>query len=187
MFTTAKNKLFLVVGPSGTGKTTLVRKLVENNLVNEIKSTTTRPRRYGEAPDTYHFVTVEEFEVMANEGKLVESVVFGGNYYGVHEKDIRKPLIASDKPCVLIVDGHGMAAITDQYPYNTSVFFMEPAAPEEMDRRLANRPRDAQRIASDEEILEAKTALLLGVDHIEPAGTPEEVYDHFVAWMNDSN
>ena len=77
--------LFVLVGPSGVGKNTIIKNLLTNNpLMDRIRTYTTRHARRGETQgEQYHFVTVEEFRQLAIDGKLMEA---DASIAGIKEK-----------------------------------------------------------------------------------------------------
>lgn len=125
-----KGKLFLIVGPSGVGKGTVIRALKKSHPEFEYPiSVTTRKQREGEVDGrTYHFVDIPKFEEMIENGDLLEyAVVHNKELYGT----LKKPIIdALQKGKVIIreVDMQGWESIRDELPYNNrkSIFLTVP-------------------------------------------------------------
>lgn len=121
-------QLFIVCSPSGAGKTTLCRKLLER--FPELRfsvSHTTRPRRPQEVDGRdYHFIDAAAFERMAGAGEFVEWAWVHGNRYGTSHAELRAAL-AEGRMLLLDVDFQGAAQIRGQYPNATAVFILPPS------------------------------------------------------------
>lgn len=112
MQSTPMGKLVLVIGPSGVGKSVILRALKERHpeLVFP-KSATTRQRRLGEGDDLYRFVSREEFDVLIAQGKVLEwATVHGGDRYGTLLEEILSPM-QRGKTVVREVDVQGFESI----------------------------------------------------------------------------
>jgi guanylate kinase len=111
------NKLFLVSGHSGGGKTTIMRSLMNNEII----SFTTRPKRPHEVDGKdYIFITKEQYHDMFNKGELAEWTEYGGNYYGLTKQEIDSKLQKDHAYC--IVDAHGMQQLKKLYPNTVTIF-----------------------------------------------------------------
>jgi guanylate kinase len=101
--------IITLVGPSCSGKTTLLRKMMGTGKYTEVISTTTRPMRVGEVDgDTYHFVTPEEFGKL----ELLERIEYNGNIYGGTIVEFEEKF-ATGKVPVIIVEPNGMIQINE--------------------------------------------------------------------------
>ncbi len=134
-----KHLLWMVVGPSGTGKDTLMNGLVrELGDIHVAISHTTRPMRPGEIDGkNYHYVTREDFLEMMNRGEFLEYVEYAGNYYGVARKEIDEALETQD--VMIIVEGHGARQLLGYYPNNSKVIFLTPPPVQELRARMEAR------------------------------------------------
>lgn len=102
--------IITLTGPSCAGKTTLEAMLKKEGFVNVI-STTTRPPRAGDVDgETYYFVSREAFVAGLNVGDYVEYVSFGGHFYGVSVKELRR-VLAQNKPIVIVCEPVGQRQI----------------------------------------------------------------------------
>ena len=88
-----RGSLFVYSGPSGVGKGTMLKPLLNEGLATLSVSATTRAPRPGETDGVeYHFVTKEEFEQMINNGEMLEYASYSGNYYGTPKKFVEEQL-----------------------------------------------------------------------------------------------
>ncbi len=137
-----EGRLVIVSGPSGTGKTTLLRLVFEQSrqpLVSSV-SATTRPRRPGEVDGVdYHYLTEGEFDIRRQRGEFIECFeVFGrGHWYGTLREEVLTGLRAG-KWVVLEIDVQGAQAVIEDYPEAVSIF-VRPESLEELERRLRGR------------------------------------------------
>ena len=86
--------MFILVGPSASGKTTISDRLVEELGMRRVVTTTTRRRRKGESLDAYHFITSGEFDT----SEMVEHVVYSGNRYGTSKQEVDSSNLAILEP-----------------------------------------------------------------------------------------
>lgn len=136
-----KGCLIVVSAPAGTGKTTLVRMLVDEfpNVVESV-SVTTRPARVGEEEGVdYHFVTEEEFERHIEQGRFVEYVQFLGHYYGTSSDAIEN--LQRNNHVVLTIDTQGALELKDKV--DAVYVFIRPPSEEELRRRLVDRKTES--------------------------------------------
>lgn len=139
-------KLIVISGPSGVGKTTLLKKLFERcpRLVASI-SATTRPARRGERDGVdYWFLSDEEFRARRERGEFLECFeVFGhGYWYGTLLSQVT-PSLEAGKWVVLEVDVQGAMAVLARYPDAVTIF-VRPGSPEELERRLRLRGTETE-------------------------------------------
>lgn len=171
MMLSNKGRLFIISGPSGSGKDTLLVKLFK--AVPEIKfsiSSITRPMRENEKPgEKYNFISKDEFENMIKNNELLEYNQFVGNYYGTPKAPVIKAIENGDD-IVVEVDVNGAAQIRNNVPDCTSVFILPPSL-EALKTRLHDRGTE-----SEEKIRER---LLCALDEIKRANE----YDYVI--VND--
>lgn len=131
--------LFIISAPSGAGKTTLVRALLEAEPGMRLSvSYTTRPPRPGELDGVaYHFVTTAEFMAMRAEDAFVESAEVHGNFYGTGRDWLDARLSAGDE-VILEIDIQGARLVRAAHPNAVSIFVLAPS-PAELERRLRGR------------------------------------------------
>lgn len=111
------NRLILVTGHSGGGKTTIMRQLMQNEIV----SFTTREKRPGEVDGIdYIFIPLEKYEEMDANGQLAEKTKYADNFYGLTKDEIETKLSEGDAFC--IVDSHGMKQLKQLYNNVSTIF-----------------------------------------------------------------
>jgi len=137
--------LYVVAAPSGAGKTTLVRLLLEREPVQLSISWTTRGPRPGEENGReYHFTTVDEFQAMISRQEFLEWAEVHGNYYGTSKKWIADRL-AGGSDVLLEIDWQGAQQVRAEFPEAIGVFILPPSM-EELTRRLTGRGTDAAEV-----------------------------------------
>jgi guanylate kinase len=140
--------LFIVSSPSGGGKTTLVKALLEAEPEVRLSvSYTTRPARPGEVDGRdYHFVTLPVFERMLAAGEFLESAVIYGNRYGTSQKWIERER-AEGRDVVLEIDWQGAQQVRRLIRQVVSIFIMPPS-PEVLESRLRGRGQDSEEVVA---------------------------------------
>ena len=131
--------LFVVSGPSGAGKGTLVACVLDQVSDAWLSvSATTRTPRPGEVDGReYHFVTKEHFEHLIQTDGLLEHACYAGNYYGSPAKPVRDHM-AQNKQVILEIDYQGAMQIKQSMP-QAHLVFIEPPSLEVLEQRLRNR------------------------------------------------
>jgi guanylate kinase len=140
--------LFVVAAPSGAGKTSLVRAMLEREPnVRLSVSYTTRPPRPGERDGIeYHFVDVERFEALRDGGHFLESALVHGNHYATPLTWLREQT-AAGSDVLLEIDWQGAAQVRRAIPQAVGVFILPPSVAT-LEERLKNRGLDsAEQIA----------------------------------------
>ena len=134
----------MIAAPSGAGKTSLVRALMEREPGLRFSiSYTTRPPRPTERPGhDYHFVERGEFERMVANNEFLEHARVFDNYYGTARGQVEKAL-AAGQDLILEIDWQGAAQVRGALPECISIFILPPSRPE-LERRLRGRGTDAE-------------------------------------------
>jgi guanylate kinase len=135
-------KVFVITGPSGVGKGTLIRGLCERVPELELSvSATTRAPRPGERDGAdYHFLTAEEFERRVASGEFVEHATYSGNRYGTLRTELERRLDAGI-PVVLEIEVQGARQVRHAMPDAVAVF-ISPPSDEALRARLVGRGTD---------------------------------------------
>ncbi len=151
--------LFIVSAPSGAGKTTLVKLLLERDSGIRLSvSYTTRAPRPGEADGReYHFIDVPTFLAMRDRGDFLESAEVHGNYYGTSRRWIVEQ-IAAGQDILLEIDWQGAQQVRGLFHGSIGIFVLPPSV-EELERRLTGRGQDSA------DIIARRTAAALGEMH----------------------
>lgn len=167
----SKGGVFVVSGPSGSGKDTVLKGLfAENPDILFSISSITRAMRPGEREgEKYNFISREHFEEMIKNDLLLEHNVFVGNYYGTPRIPVEKA-VYEGRDIIIEVDVNGAAQIRKKLPEAVTVFIMPPSF-EELKRRLVGRGTES------EELIEKR--LRSALDEIRRA----EEYDYII--VND--
>lgn len=136
--------LFIVTAPSGAGKTTLVKDLLERDPQVQLSvSYTTRAPRAGEQDGReYHFVSIDAFVELRNQGEFLEWAEVHGNYYGT-SKNWLKAQLAAGNDTLVEIDWQGAQQVRRVFPDAVGVFILPPSL-EVLEQRLRGRG-DGQR------------------------------------------
>ena len=147
--------LFIVSAPSGAGKTTLVKMLLERDSGIRLSvSTTTRAPRPGEVNGReYHFVDAPVFLARREQGEFLESAEVHGNHYGTSRAWIEQQM-AAGQDILLEIDWQGAQQVKRLLPQTRAIFILPPSL-EELERRLRGRGQD------NAEIIARRTAAAL--------------------------
>ena len=146
--------VFVIAAPSGTGKTTLCRRILEEDKGLELSvSHTTRSPREGEADGThYHFVEAKAFRALVEADAFLEHADYGGNAYGTSWQAIEGPL-ASGRDVVLEIEVQGAEQVRNRMPDACLVFLLPPSLGI-LEDRLRGRNTDS------EDVIQRRMALV---------------------------
>jgi len=135
--------LFTISAPSGAGKTSLVKALLERRAKSVVVcvSHSTRAIRPGEVDgEAYHFVSLEVFDKMVDDDDFLEHARVFDNSYGTARTSV-DALLASGKHVILEIDWQGARQVKAKMPETVSIFILPPSR-EELERRLRDRGTD---------------------------------------------
>ena len=139
-----RGQLFIVSAPSGTGKTTLVERVVQRVPgLRMSRSYTSRSARVGERDGVdYNFITRDAFEAMAREGAFLEWADVFGNYYGTGSADT-DAVLARGEDVVLVIDVQGARQVRSRGIETIGIFVLPPSAAV-LAQRLRGRSKDSE-------------------------------------------
>ena len=157
----------MISGPSGVGKDTVIKRLLEldANLRYSVSYTTRSPRPGEVDGVNYHFVSRAEFEKLINEGAFLEYATYDGNLYGTpiaQLDDVR----ASANDIVLKIDVQGAEQVRKRAPDALRIFLAPPSMEELLRRRTQRHSESARDQASRQLIAEDEMALAGHFDHV---------------------
>lgn len=138
--------LYIVSAPSGAGKTTLVRMLLENDpaICLSISYTTRNPRPGELDGREYHFVDVDDFRRMIEEGDFLEWAEVHGNYYATSRVWLRDQM-ARGRDILLEIDWQGAQQVRRVFPEAVGVFILPPSM-DALEQRLRGRGTDSDEV-----------------------------------------
>lgn len=146
--------LFIVSAPSGAGKTSLLKALLERRQeeiqqplqqrVLSVSHTTRQPRPGEVNGEHYHFVSVEQFQQMVGERAFLESAQVFDNYYGTAEASVRQQL-ETGKDVILEIDWQGARQVRERFADAVSIFVVPPSI-DALRERLSSRGQDSSEI-----------------------------------------
>ena len=168
----AAARLLVISGPSGSGKSSIVRELIERLGIEFSVSATTRLPRPGERHGVhYNFISRRDFEKMIENDELLEWAIYNNRYYGTPQALIDETL-ADQRDILLEIEIQGARQVRERKP-EAIMYFIAPPNLEELERRLRRRGD-----TSDEDIEDR-----LEIAKSEMAEAPD-LFDHIV--VNDN-
>ena len=175
-------KVFVITGPSGVGKGTLIEQLLERVPELELSiSATTREPRPGEIDGRdYHFLTPEEFRRRLEAGDFLEHASYSGNYYGTLRSEVKRRIDACNS-VVLEIEVQGARQVRDAMGADAVLIFIAPPDEAVLRERLEGRGTDSpeaidQRLRTAEVELAARSEFPLEVvnDEVQKAASKLE-------------
>jgi guanylate kinase len=141
-----RGRLFVIAAPSGAGKTSLVKALLQRRPELHVSiSHTTRAQRPTEMPGReYYFVTVPEFQELREKGDFLESAQVFDNFYGTSRRPVEEQL-AQGRNVILEIDWQGARLVRKAMPECSSIFILPPSR-KALEDRLRNRQTDSPEV-----------------------------------------
>lgn len=141
-----KGLLFIISGPAGSGKGTVVNALLEAHpeITLSISATTRSPRPNEENGVHYHFISKEEFEKRIENGKMLEYATYNGNYYGTPEKEVLEAMEAG-KDVILEIEVAGAMQIKEKIKDSVAIM-LTPPDKDVLEARLRGRGTETEEV-----------------------------------------
>lgn len=140
-------KIIILTAPSGAGKTSITRYLLNKfpeQLAFSISAATRQPRGLEKDSADYYFISEEEFTNRIQHEEFIEwEMVYEGKYYGTLKSELQR-IWNSNKIPLLDIDVKGAIHVQQQYPETTLSIFIEPPSIDELKRRLTSRGTDSE-------------------------------------------
>jgi len=139
-----QGRLIVLTGPSGVGKGTLMRVLLQRHpeLYYSVSMTTRSPRPGEINGKNYYFVSRSKFEQLVAQGEFLEWAEFAGNYYGTPREAVVNQ-VKSGKLVVLEIELEGARQIRTSFPSAHSIFILPPSF-HELEKRIRDRAQDSE-------------------------------------------
>ncbi len=140
-------KLLVFSAPSGSGKTTIVRHLLQQedlNLEFSVSATSRAPRGDEKHGENYYFISLKDFKQHIKQGDFLEwEEVYRDNFYGTLKKEVER-IWANGKNVIFDIDVVGGLRIKKKYPDRTLAVFVKPPSVDELKRRLKKRKTESE-------------------------------------------
>jgi guanylate kinase len=188
----ASNKLIIITAPSGAGKTSITRYLLQKySLLSFSISATTRKARGNEIEGAdYYFISTEEFQQKIKENAFLEwEMVYEGKYYGTLRSEIDR-IWQLNKTPMLDIDVKGAIHVQQQFEGNSLSIFIEPPSIDELRKRLEGRGTDSidnietrlNKAAYEISFKEHFDVVIVNDDLSKACAQTEEVIKEFLGW-----
>lgn len=138
--------VFIVVAPSGAGKSSLVNALLakDNNISLSISCTTRAPRPGEQDKEHYYFVSNNQFDTLKTQNALLEWAHVHGNYYGTPKEPVEQALL-SGQDVLLEIDWQGARQVRENFPQAVGIFILPPSLAI-LEERLRKRGQDSEEV-----------------------------------------
>lgn len=143
----SENKIIIITAPSGAGKTSITRHLLNTfpQLAFSISAATRERRGHETNGKDYYFISPEKFQQTIQDNEFVEwEMVYEGKYYGTLKSELQRIWNNQQVP-VLDIDVKGAIHVQQRYPHSCLSIFIEPPSVEELKRRLQSRGTETPR------------------------------------------
>lgn len=143
---TSKGRLFVITGPSGAGKDSVLNAARDRGMVfGQVITTSTRPMRPDESDGhPYYFVNREQFQAKVQDQAMIEWAEVYGNLYGCTKQEVEQKL-QTNAVVIVKVDPQGARSYKAMVPDTVTIFIMPPSY-EYLEKRLINRETDSKEV-----------------------------------------
>ncbi len=181
------SRVFVITGPSGVGKGTLIRGLMERLPALELSvSATTRAPRAGERDGVdYHFMSREEFARRVAAGEFVEHADYAGRSYGTLRSEL-EARIAAGVPVVLEIEVQGARQVREALPEAVQVFIAPPSREALRARLLARGTDDPEEVERRLQVAEQELAARSEFEHVVVNDRLEEALDQLTEIVGEA-
>lgn len=183
----SRGLLIVISGPSGVGKDTLIKRLlqIEPGLVYSVSGTTRKPRPGEKPEENYTFLTREEFQALAEQGAFLEHASYNGNLYGTFRDRVDRAR-AEGRDIVLKIDVQGAEQVRRLVPDAISIFVVAPSE-EELERRQEERGSESPRdLEERRKIAEREMEYAARYEHVVTNDDLERAVGEIVEIINDA-
>ena len=141
-----KGILFIISGPAGSGKGTVVKEIINNHkdIALSVSATTRKPRLGEENGVHYYFISKEEFEGRIERGEILEYTTYCDNYYGTPLKEVKRAL-NHGQDIILEIEVDGAMQVKKKVR-NSVAIMLTPPDGETLERRLRNRGTETEEV-----------------------------------------
>ena len=141
-----KGILFIISGPAGSGKGTVVKEIINNHkdIALSVSATTRKPRPGEEHGVHYYFITKEEFEGRIERGEILEYTTYCDNYYGTPLKEVKRAL-NKGQDIILEIEVDGAMQVKKKVRHSVAIMLTPPDG-ETLERRLRNRGTETEEV-----------------------------------------
>ena len=141
-----KNKLIIITAPSGAGKTSITKHLMNQfpQLAFSVSAATRQPRGTEKDGIDYYFISMDDFKQKIQDDEFIEwEMVYEGKYYGTLRSEIQR-LWQNNKIPILDIDVKGAIHVQQQYPQTSLSLFIQPPSVDELRKRLMSRGTETE-------------------------------------------
>ena len=181
------SKLFIISGPSGAGKGTLVDMIKKNfeDIFLSISMTTRQPRPGEQEGVNYYYISVDEFKNRIAQDKMLEYAEYCGTYYGTPREPAENAL-SNGSSMILEIEVEGMRQVKSKMPDAVTIFIAPPSI-DELARRIKKRNPDELDSVIEKRINRAKTEMEFTseYDHVVVNADLSKAYDELSALIAD--
>jgi guanylate kinase len=180
-------RVIVITGPSGVGKGTLIRGLMERlpELQLSVSATTRKPRPGERDGVDYHFLTPEEFERLVREGGFVEHADYAGRRYGTLRSELDRRL-AEGVPVVLEIEVQGARQVREAMPEAVQVFIAPPSLDALRTRLVGRGTDDSEEVARRLAVAEQELTAQPEFGHVVVNDRLEDALDQLAAIVRSS-